>query len=77
MYRYRYINKHSQFDETSYSLILSDSDGIMPEKRIEKIFRIDERLIDTEFLYEEAKKEILIALSEYVPPVQDEQVVEE
>jgi hypothetical protein len=65
MYRYRYINKHSQFGYTDYTLILEDLEED-PEKaiRIEKSFNIDPQLIDSDFLYQEARKEIIRVLSE-------------
>lgn len=63
MYRYRYINKHFQFGETSYSLILEDLEGGMPLVRIEKIFKLDPSLLDDDYLYTEASKEIIAAIA--------------
>lgn len=65
MYSYRYINRHYQFGETNYSLILEDLDSNpVKSKRIEKTFRKSPEEIDDNFLYEEARKEILIAIQE-------------
>lgn len=66
MYRYRYINKHIQFGCASYTLVLEDLEGDMtiPTIRIEKTFNIDPELIDDDFLYNEARKDILMAVSQ-------------
>lgn len=66
MYRYRYINKHKQFGQVSYTLILEDLEGdcLQPTIRIEKSFSIAEGMVDTEFLYNEAKQEIIRVLFE-------------
>jgi len=37
-YTYTYINELNQFGYTSYTLVLTDSDGIMPEIRNDKYF---------------------------------------
>ena len=66
MYIGRYINKHVQFEETNYTLILEDNDGILPTVRVEKTFSTDPNLLDNEFLYQEAKKEILILLNKHI-----------
>lgn len=62
MYRYRYINKHVQFEATNYTLVLEDLEGDMsvPLVRIEKTFNVDPSLIDNDFLYNEARKDILL-----------------
>ena len=65
MYRYRYINKHCQFGRTNYTLILEDLENEMPTVRIEKEFGIDKELIDEDFLYTEAKKDIISAQEAY------------
>jgi len=65
MYNYRYINRLYQFGETNYSLILEDLDSNPVKiKRIEKTFKKSPEEIDNEFLYQEARKEILIAVQE-------------
>lgn len=66
MYRYRYINRHIQFDQVSYTLILEDLEGdcLEPIIRIEKSFSISDGMVDSEFLYAEAKQEIMRVLSE-------------
>lgn len=65
MYNYRYINKHCQFGRTCYTLILDDISGLMPTVRIDKEFNKSDTEIDREFLYQEAKKDIAIALKAY------------
>jgi len=75
MYTSRYINKHYQFGETNYTLILEDLEGGKPTYRIEKTFKLSPDEIDQEFLYQEAKKEIsriLIEL-EQEPAIEDQQ----
>ena len=37
-YQYRYINELKQFNSTSYTLVLEDDAGIMPEIRNDKSF---------------------------------------
>lgn len=65
MYRYRYINKHVQFDQINYTLILEDlEDQSLPIVRIEKSFNNSDLHVDAEFLYLEARKEILRILAE-------------
>lgn len=65
MYSYRYINEHYQFGETNYSLILEDLDSD-PIKivRIDKTFKLSPNEIDQEFLYQEARKEIIRVIYE-------------
>lgn len=58
MYRYRFINKHFQFGQTNYSLILEDFEDGMPTVRIEKSFSMDPTLIDDDFLASQAMPEI-------------------
>ena len=59
-YGYRYINKITQFGLTTFTLILEDIDNYEEVTyRIEKSFKTPVELIDDEFLYQEAKKEIL------------------
>lgn len=41
-YTYSYINKLKQFNSTSYTLILEDSDAIMPLIRNDKYFSDDD-----------------------------------
>lgn len=65
MYRYRYINKISQFGRTSCTLILDDLEGNMPTVRLEKEFNLDDNSLDKEVLYQEASKEIKIAQQAY------------
>lgn len=62
MYRYRYINKHYQFGQTNYTLILEDLEDGMPSVRIEKSFSMDPSAIDADFLYVEASKDIINAI---------------
>lgn len=88
MYRYRYINKHYQFEHVNYTLVLEDLEGDTdyPIVRIEKSFAIDPALIDNDFLYEQAKKDIIRVLQEQADgvfcvlkelPVEPEEVSEE
>lgn len=60
IHSYRYINKHRQFDSTSYTLIIEarENDILINTYRIEKCFKINENLIDDEFLRAYAYKEI-------------------
>lgn len=59
MYSYRYINQHYQFDCTEYTLILEDMENpALPAIRINKTFKLSPNEIDSNFLHEEAKKEI-------------------
>lgn len=59
MYRYRYINKHYQFGYTTYTLVLEDLENSLPTVRLDKSFNTDPQLIDDDFLYQEARKDIL------------------
>lgn len=71
MYSYRYINKFYQFGETNYTLILEDLDSD-PIKvvRIDKTFQKSPDEIDDEFLYQEARKEIIrITYEDTLDPV--------
>lgn len=65
MYRFRYINKHFQFGRTNYTLLLEDLEGDMPAVRVEKEFALSPEQIDSDFLYQEARKEILAAQEAY------------
>lgn len=65
MYRYRYINQHSQFGRTTCTLILEDLEGNMPLIRIDKEFAASKEDLDQELLYQEARKEILLAQQNY------------
>lgn len=68
-----YINKLIQFGANNYSLILTDSKGIMPEVRIEKRFCLYKHPNqDSTFLQQEAEKDIAIYTQIYL----DEQVEE-
>lgn len=40
-YQYQYINKLEQFDRVYYTLVLIDDEGILPDYRNEKSFKID------------------------------------
>lgn len=60
-YRYRYINKLIQFGKITYTLILQDLEGDMPEMRLDKQFDA----VDDEILYQEASKEIISATKLY------------
>lgn len=63
LYSYRYINKQVQFGSTNYTLILEDLDDLnMPIVRIDKCFNVDPNLIDNDFLYQQAKPDILNAM---------------
>jgi len=66
-YNYTYINKLKQFNSTSYTLVLEDSDGIMP------LIRNDKNFLDSKFpnlnnndLDAEAQKDIEIYTQEYL-----------
>jgi hypothetical protein len=65
VYRYRYINQHSQFGRTTCTLILSDLEGDMPDVRIDKEFGMSANQLDNEILYQEAAKEIMAAQQVY------------
>lgn len=43
-YQVTQINNLEQFGELNTTFLLVDSDGIMPEIRIEKIFKVNENL---------------------------------
>lgn len=58
MYNFRYINPHCQFGATCYTMILSDSDMVLPDVRIDKTFYVDSSMIDSEFLYQSAQLDI-------------------
>lgn len=61
MYSYRYINQLYQFNQTNYTLILEDLENPdVPVVRIDKCFSKSPSEIDNEFLYNEAKKDILM-----------------
>lgn len=62
MYRYRYINKHVQFGQTNYSLILEDLESGMPPVRLEKSFNVDPSQIDEDFLTTQANLDIANAI---------------
>jgi hypothetical protein len=62
MYRYRYINKHYQFGQTNYSLILEDLEDGMPTVRIEKSFNMQPSDIDDGFLATQANNDIMAAI---------------
>ena len=59
-YDFRYINKQKEPTYTSFTLIIEDKDNdeLVDIYRIEKVFKLDEKLIDNEFLRAEARKEI-------------------
>lgn len=65
MYRYRYINKHSQFGRTTCTLILDDLETQMPSVRIDKEFGMPINQIDEETFYQEAAREIQNAQQAY------------
>lgn len=65
MYRYRYINKSSQFGRTTCTLILDDLEGQMPSVRIDKEFGFPIDQLDDETLYQEAAFEIQTAQQAY------------
>jgi len=68
VYIYRYINKLHQFDRTEYTLILEDLEKPSVEPiRIQKTFLISPNLIDEEFLFQEAKKEMLQVVTTFEP----------
>lgn len=80
MYRYRYINKFCQFGRTSCTLILEDLEDDMPLVRIEKEFPLELSHIDSEFLYQDASKEIkaaTIAYREQEEAVSEEPLIED
>jgi hypothetical protein len=60
----KYINNLVQFGTVSLDLILSDSDGIMPDKRISKNFTTSDQVTEESLLIE-AQKEINFAIEEY------------
>jgi len=72
VHSYRYINKHKQYDSINYTLIIEarEDDILFNEYRIEKCFRIDEKLLDEEFLRRYAYIEIdrIVAESEIIEP---------
>ena len=90
VHSYRYINKHKQYDAINYTLIIEarQDDVLINECRIEKCFRIDEKLLDEEFLrryaYIEIDRIILecqiieteSTIQEILQPVIEETVVE-
>lgn len=59
MYNYRYINKLAQFGHVNYTLILEDIDDPNVIIRIEKCFKKALSEIDDDFLYQEARKEMI------------------
>lgn len=64
-YSYRYINRLNQFGEINYTLILEDISNLeLPAVRIDKTFKVDPSLIDDNFLYNEARTEILRIMNE-------------
>lgn len=66
VHSYRYINKHRQFDSTTYTLIIEarENDLLINTYRIEKCFKVNENLIDDEFLRAYAYIEIDRIISE-------------
>jgi hypothetical protein len=56
-YEYRYINRNRQPGSVSYSLLIEDTET-KETIRIEKSFKVDFNIVDSEFLRIEAKKEI-------------------
>ena len=66
IHSYRYINKHRQFDTTNYTLIIEarEDDLLINTYRIEKCFKVNENLIDDEFLRSCAYIEIHRIISE-------------
>jgi hypothetical protein len=66
IHSYRYINKYRQFDTTNYTLIIEarENDLLINTYRIEKCFKVNENLIDDEFLRAYAYKEIDRIISE-------------
>ena len=72
MITFRYINKNEQPDSVSYTLIIEDEDkqSLQEAIRFVKVFKIDGRQIDEEFLRAEAKKEIARILYEIENPVE-------
>ncbi len=65
MYRYRYINTHSQFGRTTCTLMLDDLETDMPEVVIYKEFNVPLEQLDDETLYQEASIEIVNAQAAY------------
>jgi hypothetical protein len=65
MYRYRYVNMHSQFGRTACTLLLDDLEGDMPSVRIDKEFGMPISQIDDETLYQAASLEIQTAQGAY------------
>lgn len=72
VHSYRYINKHKQYNNINYTLIIEarQDDVLINEYRIEKCFKIDEKLLDEEFLRRYAYIEIdrIVAESEIIEP---------
>ena len=66
-YNYTYINKQHQFEEITYTLVLEDSDMILPVVRVEKTFKESSVDVDDTLLFNEAQAEILRVLSEPPP----------
>ena len=62
MYSYRYINPQYQFGVTSFTLVLEDLDTpTNPVLRIDKSFNVDSSMIDDDFLYQQARPDIIAA----------------
>jgi len=62
MYTWSYINKHVQFDALDCFLVITDTDGIMPQVIITKSFKMD---VTEQELEAEAEREMAIALQTY------------
>lgn len=55
---YEYINKLVQFDQTNYTLLISDPDHIYPSERLEKSFKSIN--VSAQDLDNEAQREIVV-----------------
>jgi len=63
-YQYSFFNKQVTDSATNYTLSLEDSNNVLPLIRIEKSFKTDDEVIDSEFLKKVAKAEIERVLQE-------------
>jgi hypothetical protein len=72
MINYRYINKNIQSTYISYTLLIEDEDKdeFQDTIRIDKTFKVDSRIIDEEFLREQARLEIDRIIYELENPVE-------
>lgn len=72
MITYRYINKNQQPTYVSYTLLIEDEDKdeFSETIRVEKIFKVDGRQVDEEFLRAEAQKEISRVIYELENPIE-------